>query len=95
MIVAAVGIVVNGVTAWLFASGSKDDINLRGVFLHMASDALVSAGVVVAGLVILVTGWLWARPICESHHQRHHCVGHMGLASRFSRHVDGSGSSTN
>jgi cobalt-zinc-cadmium efflux system protein len=63
MIVAAIGIVVNGVTAWLFASGGKHDINLRGAFLHMASDALVSAGVVVAGLVILLTGWLWLDPV--------------------------------
>jgi cobalt-zinc-cadmium efflux system protein len=63
MAVAAVGIVVNAVTAWLFASGSKDDINLRGAFLHMASDALVSVGVVVAGLVILMTNWLWIDPV--------------------------------
>ena len=63
MVVAAIGILVNGVTAWLFASGGKDDINLRGAFLHMASDALVSAGVVVAGLVILATGWLWLDPL--------------------------------
>jgi cobalt-zinc-cadmium efflux system protein len=63
MAVAAVGIVVNAVTAWLFASGSKDDINLRGAFLHMAADALVAAGVVVAGLVILLTSWLWLDPI--------------------------------
>jgi cobalt-zinc-cadmium efflux system protein len=63
MIVAAIGIVVNGVTAWLFASGGKHDINLRGAFLHMASDALVSAGVVLAGLVILLTGWLWLDPV--------------------------------
>ncbi|MGO9418999.1 cation diffusion facilitator family transporter [Roseiarcus sp.] len=63
MVVAAIGIVVNGVTAWLFASGQKDDINLRGAFLHMASDALVSAGVVVAGLVILATGWLGLDPL--------------------------------
>ncbi|RBP01051.1 cobalt-zinc-cadmium efflux system protein [Roseiarcus fermentans] len=63
MIVAAVGVLVNGVTAWLFASGQKGDINLRGAFLHMASDALVSAGVVVAGLVILLTGWLWLDPL--------------------------------
>ncbi len=62
MIVAAIGIVINGVTAWLFASGGKSDINLRGAFLHMASDALVSAGVVLAGLVILFTGWLWLDP---------------------------------
>jgi len=63
MIVAAIGIVINGATAWLFASGSKGDLNLRGAYLHMASDALVSAGVVVAGLVILLTGWLWLDPV--------------------------------
>jgi len=59
MLVAGVGIVVNGVTAWLFASGRKDDLNLRGAFMHMAADALVAVGVVVAGLVILLTGWHW------------------------------------
>ena len=63
MAVAAVGIVVNAVTAWLFASGRKDDINLRGAFLHMASDALVSVGVVAAGLLILLTGWLIVDPM--------------------------------
>ena len=63
MVVAAIGIVINAITAWLFASGRKDDINLRGAFLHMASDALVSAGVVIAGLVILLTGWLWLDPV--------------------------------
>jgi cobalt-zinc-cadmium efflux system protein len=54
-IVAAVGIAVNGVTAWLFARGRKGDINIRGAFLHMAADALVSAGVVVAGLIFWQT----------------------------------------
>jgi cobalt-zinc-cadmium efflux system protein len=63
MIVAAVGILVNGVTALLFARGRKGDINLRGAFTHMASDALVSAGVVIAGLVILLTGWFWLDPL--------------------------------
>jgi cobalt-zinc-cadmium efflux system protein len=62
MIVAAVGIVVNGVTASLFAGG-QSDINLRSAFVHMASDALVAAGVVVAGFVILLTGWLWLDPV--------------------------------
>lgn len=62
MIVAAVGILVNGVTAWLFASGRKGDINIRGAFLHMAADAAVSAGVVAAGFVILQTGWAWLDP---------------------------------
>ena len=47
MVVAAVGIVVNGVTAWLFASGRKGDLNIRGAYLHMVADAAVSAGVVV------------------------------------------------
>jgi cobalt-zinc-cadmium efflux system protein len=63
MAVAAAGIVVNGVTAWLFMSGRKDDINLRSAFLHMASDALVSLGVVVAGAAILLTGWNWLDPL--------------------------------
>ena len=63
MVVAAVGIVVNGVTAWLFASGRKGDLNVRGAFMHMAADAVVSAGVVVAGLVILLTGWHWLDPL--------------------------------
>jgi cobalt-zinc-cadmium efflux system protein len=63
MAVAAIGILANGVTAWLFASGRKDDLNLRGAFLHMASDALVSVGVVAAGLLILLTGWLWVDPL--------------------------------
>jgi cobalt-zinc-cadmium efflux system protein len=62
MIVAAVGIVVNGATAWLFAGG-KRDINLRGAFVHMASDAVVAAGVVAAGFAILLTGWLWIDPL--------------------------------
>lgn len=62
MIVAAVGIAINGLTAWMFASGRKGDINIRGAFLHMAADAAVSAGVVVAGLAILLTGWQWIDP---------------------------------
>jgi len=63
MIVAAIGILINGATAWLFASGRKGDINIRGAFLHMVADAAVSAGVVVAGLVIVFTGWLWLDPL--------------------------------
>jgi cobalt-zinc-cadmium efflux system protein len=57
MVVAALGIAVNGLTAWLFGSGRKGDINLRAAFLHMAYDALVSLGVVIAGGIILMTGW--------------------------------------
>ena len=63
MLVAAIGIAINGVCAWLFASGRKGDLNLRGAFAHMAADAVVSAGVVAAGLVILLTGWLWLDPL--------------------------------
>jgi cobalt-zinc-cadmium efflux system protein len=59
MIVAAIGIVINGFTAWLFASGRKSDLNIRGAYLHMAADAAVSAGVVIAALVIMFTGWQW------------------------------------
>ena len=62
MVVAAIGIVVNGITAWLFMSGRKGDLNIRGAFLHMASDALVAAGTVVAGGLILWTGWHWIDP---------------------------------
>jgi len=63
MVVAALGIVINGVTAWLFASGRKGDINLRAAFVHMAYDALVSAGVVAAGGIILLTGWTRLDPL--------------------------------
>ena len=62
MVVAGVGILINGVCAWLFASGRKGDLNIRGAFTHMAADALVSVGVVIAGLVIVLTGWLWLDP---------------------------------
>jgi cobalt-zinc-cadmium efflux system protein len=61
--VAASGVVVNGLTAWMFVGGRKNDLNIRGAFLHMAADAAVSAGVVVAGFVILRTGWDLLDPI--------------------------------
>ena len=70
MVVAAVGILVNGLTAWLFMSGRKGDLNIRGAFLHMASDAAVSAGVVVAGFVILKTGLCLDRPGRKPRHRR-------------------------
>jgi cobalt-zinc-cadmium efflux system protein len=63
VLVAGVGIVINTATALLFASGRKGDINIRGAYLHMAADAAVSAGVVVAGLVIAKTGWFWIDPL--------------------------------
>ena len=61
--VAAAGILVNGVTALLFASGSQRDLNLKSAFLHMAADTVVTASVVAAGIVIALTGWLWLDPV--------------------------------
>jgi cobalt-zinc-cadmium efflux system protein len=61
--VAAAGILVNTATALLFVSGRKSDLNIKGAFLHMAADAGISAGVAVAGLVTLETGWLWLDPV--------------------------------
>ena len=60
--VATLGIAVNGATALLFMAGRKGDLNIRAAFLHMASDALVSLGVVLAALAILATGWSWLDP---------------------------------
>ncbi len=62
VIVAAIGVVINTATALLFVSGQKHDLNIRGAYLHMAADAGVSLGVVVAGIVIMITGWLWIDP---------------------------------
>jgi cobalt-zinc-cadmium efflux system protein len=61
--VALFGIFVNGITAFFFMSGGKKDLNIRGAFLHMAADALVSLGVVISGIVMMKTGWLLIDPI--------------------------------
>ena len=61
--VAAAGVAVNALTAWLFASGRKGDVNIRGAYLHMAADALVSLGVVAAGVAIWATGLGWIDPL--------------------------------
>ena len=63
MVVAGIGIVVNTATALLFMRGREKDLNIRGAFLHMAADALVSAGVVVAGGLALWFGWTWLDPV--------------------------------
>jgi cobalt-zinc-cadmium efflux system protein len=63
MAVAAVGILVNLATAALFMSGRKDDLNVRAAFAHMAGDAAIAAGVVVAGFAMLHTAWLWLDPV--------------------------------
>ena len=61
-IIAAIGVAINGFSAWLFMKGAKDDLNVRGAYLHMAADAALSLGVVVSGLVIMSTGWTWIDP---------------------------------
>lgn len=62
-VVAGIGIVINGLSAWLFVQGSQHDLNIRGAFLHMAADAVVSLGVVLAGIAMLFTGWYWLDPV--------------------------------
>ncbi len=57
--IAAAGILVNGITAWLFMQGKEKDLNVRGAYLHMAIDAVVSFGVVISGVVIYFTRWFW------------------------------------
>lgn len=61
--VAGIGVVINSITAWLFLSGSRHDLNIRGAYLHMAADALVSVGVVLAGILYLWQGWQWIDPV--------------------------------
>lgn len=63
MVVAGIGVLINAITAALFLSGSRSDLNLRGAFLHMAADALVSVGVVLAGALYLWQGWSWIDPV--------------------------------
>ena len=63
MIVAAIGIALNGVSAWMLHAGSHGDLNRRSAYLHMVSDAVVSAGVVLSGLLIMFTGWSLLDPI--------------------------------
>lgn len=63
IIVAAIGIVINGITAILFMEGQQKDLNIKSAFIHMASDALVSVGVVVAGIIMLFTHWYWIDPL--------------------------------
>jgi cobalt-zinc-cadmium efflux system protein len=63
ILVAAIGIVVNGVSAMLFAGGRKSDLNLRAAFQHLLADAAVSAGVVAAGIAVLLSGLRWIDPV--------------------------------
>jgi cobalt-zinc-cadmium efflux system protein len=75
VLVATLGIVVNGGTALLFMRGRHGDLNIRGAYLHMAADAGVSLGVVVAACVIMLTGWLWVDPAISL------CIAAVVLAS--------------
>jgi cobalt-zinc-cadmium efflux system protein len=75
VIVAAIGILVNGATALMFMRGRDNDLNIRATYLHMAADAGVSLGVVVATLVIMATGWLWVDPAVSL------CIAAIVLAS--------------
>jgi cobalt-zinc-cadmium efflux system protein len=61
-IVAAIGIVINGLSALLLMKGSRGDLNIRGAYLHMAADTAVSLAVVIAGAAMLYTGWFWLDP---------------------------------
>jgi len=63
IVVAGIGVIINTVTALLFMEGQKDDLNIRAAYLHMAADAGVSVGVVIAGIAIMYTGWLWLDPV--------------------------------
>jgi cobalt-zinc-cadmium efflux system protein len=62
-VVATIGMIVNGFSAWLFMRGQKEDLNIRGAFMHMVADAAVSAAVAISGLIILGTGWTWLDPV--------------------------------
>ena len=77
--VALVGIVINTATALLFLSGRKDDLNIRGAFLHMAADAAVSLGVVLAGVAMLATRQTWIDPVVSLVIVAVICIGTWGL----------------
>ena len=63
IVVALIGTVINTISAAMFFVGRKGDLNIRGAFLHLAADALVSIGVVLSGIVIMFTGWQWIDPV--------------------------------
>ncbi len=92
IVVATIGMLVNGLTALLLASRRKEDLNIRGAFMHMVADAAVSAGVVGTGIVIFFTGLLWLDPFGQSGDQCHHHHRHMGSSAREPLHVAWRGS---
>jgi cobalt-zinc-cadmium efflux system protein len=60
---AAIGVIINAATAWLFVRDKNKDLNIKGAYLHMVADALVSVGVVVSGIIIMTTGWSLIDPV--------------------------------
>ena len=78
ILIAGVGLAVNLVTAWMLHGARHTNLNLRGVFLHVLSDALGSVGTILAGVVILWTGWHWADPVTSM------AIGVLILLSSFS-----------
>ena len=91
ILVAAAGILMNGATALLFLRGRGHDINVRAQFVHMAADAGVSAAVVLAGLLILLTGWLWLDPMASLGDWHCDRRDHLGAAARIDRPGNGCG----
>jgi len=65
MITAGIGVVINGLTAMMFMRGREGDANVRAAFLHMAADALISVGVIVAGVLVMFTGAQWIDPLAS------------------------------
>jgi cobalt-zinc-cadmium efflux system protein len=63
MLVAGIGLLINAGSAWLLSAGHPHDLNTRSAYVHMIGDAAVSAGVVLSGLVVLRTGWMWVDPL--------------------------------
>lgn len=63
IVVAVIGIIINGSTAMLFMKGAHDDLNIKGAFIHLLGDALISIGVVIAAIAIYYTGWVWLDPL--------------------------------
>lgn len=63
VVVAAIGVVINTITALLFVKDQAHDLNIRAAYLHMAADAAISLGVVIAGVAIMLTGWIWLDPV--------------------------------
>jgi cobalt-zinc-cadmium efflux system protein len=95
MIVAAAAIALNGFSAWLLNSGQKRYLNIRAAFLHMMADAAVSLGVVIAGGIILLTGWNWIDPAVSIVISAVIHLGDVGTATRSCRSVAECGSSRN